>query len=103
MSKAKYSEIEMKQPGGRHVWGVLQMEGRTDQANPETRADLRIGLAARRLLSFHKQQRDTEQHKMRDVHRNRHQVAADRRNHEVDERKHTITRKIGLNIANHLG
>ena len=28
MSKAKYSEIEKKQPGGRHVWGVLQMEGR---------------------------------------------------------------------------
>ncbi len=26
--KAKYSEIEKKQPGGRHVWGVLQMEGR---------------------------------------------------------------------------
>ena len=28
MSKAKYSETEKKQPGGRHVWGVLQMEGR---------------------------------------------------------------------------
>jgi len=28
MSKVKYSEIEKKRPGGRHVWGVLQMEGR---------------------------------------------------------------------------
>ena len=28
MRNAKYSEIEKKQPGGRHVWGVLQMEGR---------------------------------------------------------------------------
>ena len=28
MSKAKYSEIRKKQPGGRHVWGVLLMEGR---------------------------------------------------------------------------
>jgi hypothetical protein len=28
MSKAKYSEIRKKQPGGRYVWGVLQMEGR---------------------------------------------------------------------------
>jgi hypothetical protein len=28
MSKAKYSEFRKKQPGGRYVWGVLQMEGR---------------------------------------------------------------------------
>jgi len=28
MSNAKYSEIEEKQPGGRHIWGVLEMEGR---------------------------------------------------------------------------
>jgi hypothetical protein len=28
MSKAKYSEIRKKQPGGRYAWGVLQMEGR---------------------------------------------------------------------------
>ena len=28
MSKAKYREIQKKQPGGRDVWGVLQMEGR---------------------------------------------------------------------------
>ena len=28
MSKAKYSEIRKKQPGGRYVWGVLQMVGR---------------------------------------------------------------------------
>jgi hypothetical protein len=28
MSKVKYSEIEKKRPGRRHVWGVLQMEGR---------------------------------------------------------------------------
>jgi hypothetical protein len=28
MPKAKYREIRKKQPGGRNVWGVLQMEGR---------------------------------------------------------------------------
>jgi hypothetical protein len=31
MSKAQYSEIRKKQPGGRYVWGVLQMEGRKQQ------------------------------------------------------------------------
>ena len=40
MSKVKYSEIEKKRPGGRHVWGVLQMEGRCQEGHEwEGRAD----------------------------------------------------------------